>query len=973
MDEPPRASERASIEPGGAPRLVEREDEFAGFERGLDAASAGGGSVLALLGEPGIGKTSLLGAMGTVARERGACVLNACGTQLEQGLPFGIARQLFERLLVQGTPEQRSGLLAGQARLAEPLLSDAPVAAFDGDPFAAIHSLYWLSENLARQAGPVVLSVDDVHCADRASLRFLAYLANRLEGVPILVAVAAIEGELDSEDPLLDELLRGRQTHIMRPVALSPIATAELVDRSLGAVPDPEFAYACHIATGGNPYLIKELAAELASNRVEPTSDNASLVSELGSASVGRRVCAWLAQFGDGHIAFGRAFSVLDSGATIHDVAGLAGLDEPTADRVADDLARVGLIYNTRPLKFQHPLVSRAIYADTPASARSRLHARAARLLAERSAKRSVVAAHLLKTEPTGDPWAVEHLRADAADALARGDPSGAIRVLRRALTEPPPLATRPALVFELGAAALRAGEPDALDLMREALALAPDPLLRATAALELGVALGLAGEVKEAARVVDRALGELDGIQPELTIPLVTFLRVMAVTAGPAASLVADRLQADTTSVGSLPAPLAGIALAALALESAVSVGDENEAGELAERALAEGLLDHRGGESPPLYWAAVSLIGADRADRAEQVLSAAMEEARGRSSARSVAMASAFRSYARTRTGNLPGAEEDAVGFREHLEETGARWPLLSVFAFSSLALVHLERGEFAAAEAEFESLKRVSEEMELRPWLQPLHDTFARLLMESGEWEAARHYLLHGGGPCPANPAGEDVTPDVPAVFRATAAIAIAALGRSAEARALAADAVEQARRFGAPRSLGIALRAAALVAEGEGDRVHLLDQAVNALATSCDRLEHARVLVDLGAATRRSGERSKSRKPLRAGLQMAQRCGATALAERAYTELRATGARPRKIVGSGVEQLTPSERRVAAMAADGMSNRDIAQALFITVKTVEAHLGHAYQKLEISSRRELARALGRGRVGSPPGTI
>jgi DNA-binding CsgD family transcriptional regulator len=129
----------------------------------------------------------------------------------------------------------------------------------------------------------------------------------------------------------------------------------------------------------------------------------------------------------------------------------------------------------------------------------------------------------------------------------------------------------------------------------------------------------------------------------------------------------------------------------------------------------------------------------------------------------------------------------------------------------------------------------------------------------------------------------------------------------------------------------------------------------------LEDSPAELEHARALTDLGAALRRTGKRSEAREPLRAGLDLAQRCHATALVQRAHDELVASGARPRRFLLTGVDSLTASERRVAEMASEGLTNREIAQALFVTEKTVEGHLGHAYRKLDVRSRSELPRAL------------
>jgi DNA-binding NarL/FixJ family response regulator len=168
------------------------------------------------------------------------------------------------------------------------------------------------------------------------------------------------------------------------------------------------------------------------------------------------------------------------------------------------------------------------------------------------------------------------------------------------------------------------------------------------------------------------------------------------------------------------------------------------------------------------------------------------------------------------------------------------------------------------------------------------------------------------------------------------------------------------VALARRWGAPRALGQALTTAGLVAGGEPG-LELLREAVAVLADSPAQLVRARALIELGAALRRRNRRSDAREPLAGGLELAQRCGAWALAERAREELIATGARPRRAMRAGIDALTPSERRVAHLAAGGQTNRDIAQALFVTEKTIETHLSHAYQKLAIHSRSQLTSAL------------
>src|SRR5262249_53093378 len=145
-------------------------------------------------------------------------------------------------------------------------------------------------------------------------------------------------------------------------------------------------------------------------------------------------------------------------------------------------------------------------------------------------------------------------------------------------------------------------------------------------------------------------------------------------------------------------------------------------------------------------------------------------------------------------------------------------------------------------------------------------------------------------------------------------------------------------------------------------GGPEGLALLREAAEVLAESPARLERAYALTELGAALRRANSRAEARDMLAAGLELAHACGATALADRARTELLATGARPRPVARRGVDALTPSEGRVARMASEGQTNREIAQALFVTAGTVETHLSNVYRKLGISARSQLATALG-----------
>jgi DNA-binding CsgD family transcriptional regulator len=203
-----------------------------------------------------------------------------------------------------------------------------------------------------------------------------------------------------------------------------------------------------------------------------------------------------------------------------------------------------------------------------------------------------------------------------------------------------------------------------------------------------------------------------------------------------------------------------------------------------------------------------------------------------------------------------------------------------------------------------------------------------------------------------------------PAAAAGWRSATARALTALDHAPQARQLAAEELELARGFGAPRAISAALRELARAsAQGELDAsVTMLTEAVE-LSAGCEaRLEHCRALLELGTLLRRAGRRTDAGRALGEALELAGDCGARLLQERAQSELEVAGTRVQRAARRGADALSPSERRVVALAIDGLSNRQIAEALFVTRKAVEWHLGNAYRKLDVRSRGELAGALG-----------
>lgn len=394
-------------------------------------------------------------------------------------------------------------------------------------------------------------------------------------------------------------------------------------------------------------------------------------------------------------------------------------------------------------------------------------------------------------------------------------------------------------------------------------------------------------------------------------------------------------------------------MALAAASFEAMLDGEPAAAVGELAERAYVLPLGPEHSAHSPPFAQGAFAAAAADRPDLAERFWDHTLDEAHARGSALGVAIASCWRSNLAFRSGSVAAAEVEARASLSASEDHG--WDLGGLAALAFLIDALLEREEPAEAQRELEDAGMTGE---IPPTVIANNLLFSRgrLALAAERPADALDDLLRCGRRlerwATRNPAA--------VAWRSSAALAHHALGDGDAATRLALEEVELARSFGAPRAFGIALRTAALV---QGDE-EMLREAVAVLEDSPAPLELARTRVELGAAMRRGGERAAAREHLRAGLELADRCDATLLAERAREELVASGARPRRPARSGVRALTPSERRVARLAVGGMTNRELAQALFVTPKTVEMHLSRAYGKLGIASRRELADALGDG---------
>ena len=545
-------------------------------------------------------------------------------------------------------------------------------------------------------------------------------------------------------------------------------------------------------------------------------------------------------------------------------------------------------------------------------------------------------------------------LRDAARSALGRGAPEAATRYLRRALEEPPPEEGRVEVLIELGSATVRTGDVGGLDFLRDAVVAARQQPLRGTAALQLVGALASLGgaPLDEVVTALERGLSNLD--EGELATQLEALLLLAGVSAASPHRRVLARLREARAKVVALPLEHARWLMPSLAFDLAGSDGTAEQAARLAERALADGALYRAQATSnvPLAMVAGTALAHAGRLGVATTSADAGIAEIRRSGSRTGLAMAAAHRAMLHYWSGALAAAEDDARTGIELAPDPGRGY---ATWAVAPLVCVLVERGDLADAR-EALSGPRAGPELEYMP-VQMLRESRAKLAMALGEPAAA---LAELDALARFEVSWGESTGVVPVQWRSAAALARMALGEADEAAQLAREEVELARRFGARPKLGVSLRALGIVTGGE-QGVEQLEEAASVLAGSGAELEHARALVDLGAMLRRLGKRKAALEQLFEAMDIAHRCGASVLAETAHEELRIAGARPRRPARTGAQALTAAERRICEMANEGMTNKEIAQARFVTLRTVEMHLSGAYAKLGISSRRELPAAL------------
>jgi DNA-binding CsgD family transcriptional regulator len=513
-------------------------------------------------------------------------------------------------------------------------------------------------------------------------------------------------------------------------------------------------------------------------------------------------------------------------------------------------------------------------------------------------------------------------------------------------------------MLLDLGLAEFGAGQPGWDDHLKEAVDAASGDTARIAAALLFANALRWQERTAEAIEVCDGVAARLHDRNPEGHQTLEAMAVVCGVLDATTTSAVADRALALLVRVRRQSVP--GQCLAAAAYVAALVNEPADQVADLVLRALAAGAQPRPEPGDPP--WlpggafrhpsAVVTLLWAERYDAAQALADAAVADAQASANAMILPAVMAQRAWLALRRGDLTAAEADA---RALLEAPGPPAPpILRNRATSVLVDVLVERGDLDEAERTLDPVAadlagRAVTAHVLRHSRGRVRFAQRRFGEALGDFRAAGEITIGGLAPSPCY---------LP--WRSDAALTVLALGEPDAARRLSDEEVELARSFGAPRALGVALRAAGLVAGGQRGEA-LLREAIAVLAGPDNRLEHARTQADLGAVLHRRNHPADARRLLRQAVDTAHHLGAVALARQAETDLRATGAKPRRVRLTGLEALTARERRIAELAADGLTNREIAQTLFVTDRTVEGHLTNVFTKLGVRSRTSLPAAL------------
>lgn len=910
--------------------LIEREPELAALGDVLERGRAGAGSLAVIRGGLGVGRSALLHACGALAVDQGMRVLRATCAPTEQRFGYGVVRQLLDPVLSR------------ERNLPEDVWAD-PQPAPEPGPVARHATLQRLLALVGDEAAetPLVLLVDDLQWADPQSLRWVAFLANRLRAMPLVVVVSVLDGDTGTEGLVVNDLVRcAAQAVCPRPLSVDGVRA--FLEARCAEPADEEFAAACHAHTAGNPMFLAALAAGLLADDIRPVAERCTRVRTLRVAGPSSRLARCLRSQPRRVEQFARAVAVLGDAATPAFVAELAGLDPADFDEAERALRRLGLLAADGALRFVDVVVPDALAGAQTANEHDDIHLRAAGLLYRGGGELEHVARHVLASSAEPEPWATEVLRAAAGSASGRGERELAVRYLRHALLHGD--AGRGTLLADL-AAVERGHDPVAASRhLQQALPLLDSAADRAAALCLAPVMGGMRGA--PSAESTRRVLDELTAAAPPDEEGTEHLRRLEArlwflEQDDPAALAAAARRLEALGPCPSVDGPgqreLVTVLSHAAMLNELVS---REKVAELAHRVL-EREPGHRAHMYSTLPLVVPMLVAADSPDGLESWLTAAAAGAGEPDLATVLAWSHQARLSAAG--GYLGRATEHALAA---LNGAAAGLPGVESECAMLLASIAVE-----TRDPELALLARRAQVVEHPPWASSM--TLGAVALTTGDFPSAMEYFTDFGRQL--HRAGRTNLALYP--WRLLVALSQHRMGHRERAAELVEAEYEHALRWGAPSCVGRALRLrAALAGVGDGRARRLLHESVAVLAGSANRLELAKSLVALGKRARLAGD-AEAEAYLRRGGRLGALCGVPRLAERAAGPVVPP---PGSTAGAGAA-LTTTERRVVGLAVAGDRNKDIAGKLGVSTRAVEKHLTSSYRKLGIDGRAELATAV------------
>jgi len=895
--------------------------------------------VVTIVGEPGIGKSALLGALSTLADDAGVRLLQARAADHERDVPFGLFADMLGDVVAGMSARRRDELEADLG----PVLpgtgtgaaADRPVAG-SAERFRLHRAVGALIEQLGRER-PTVLAFDDVHRADAASAELLTHLLHRPPQAPVLLVLAMRPGDAT---PRLLDAARLVEYHRHLPLtALDDDAALALVRAD---VADDAAARRIVTEAAGHPLFLHELArASRYATGALPDTVVAAVTLELDRLDVATRGLA------DGAAVAGDPFDP-ELAAAAADVAteqALQALDE----LVAADLVRP--VAGGRRFGWRHPLVHRVAYNATPPAWRLGAHERVDRRLAGHGADLITRAYHVQRSARPADEEAIAVLCGAAAEAVDRS-PDAAATWYRAAIDLLPAddLERRAALLEALASAQSNAGRlVECRATLLEAIALRPhDPLLSATCA-RIEAFLGLH---RDARRRMEAALARAtpdDRPEIELELAFSAYFAQDIDSMGPHAR--AARAAPGQVGVGGLC--LSGLAyLWADQPELAAPEIDE-AAGRFARLDDAELTTD----ASPALYLGMAELLS-ERTRAAEATLSRGIECVRRTSTGAAGILPTLLflRGQVRRPLLDLDGALADLRAAEESARLVGRT--STGVWALGGQVDLLVERGETAEAARAAAAFEQALEGAEESRVVINMRCAVAASRLDSDPERCLEDLVRHGG------PTLELADPTWSIHLLRVLVRAALAVGRADDARRWAQVAHDRAAAWELPASIARGTCALAEVALADDDAdpaLALAGEALERAEASDTPGEIAECSYVLGRARSAAGDRDGAVAAFEDVVARAGAAGAVRQRDRATRELRALGVRvsagARRGAAAG-SALSPREQEVAALVAEGKANREVAAALFVSEKTVEYHLSHIYEKLGVRSRVELA---------------